>query len=311
MMAFFLLMVAAERHHRGAAARARGILRAHQPAGAFRFGSGQPFGGRTPNEEGNTVSTSGVLTIQPGPQPVVMDIEDDDSDMPARPVPRRTGPEGPEDLDETPRPAMEAPPYPRPGAEAPRGGPAEAPSSQADPTRISEAALRHELAQREQEAFEQPPRNCARHRGRPGTGHLARQLLVEQTAEGLRIQLVDAERQPISRWAARRRMNGRWRCWCAWPRRRRDCPTGRDLRLYRCHAVPRRRRPQQLGPLRRARQCDPPPAAGSRAARGPHPQRQRPCRSRPAAAGPAPGRGEPPRFHHAAAPGADGTRPMT
>ncbi len=185
MMAFFLLMVAAERHHRGAAARARGILRAHQPAGAFRFGSGQPFGGRTPNEEGNTVSTSGVLTIQPGPQPVVMDIEDDDSDMPARPVPRRTGPEGPEDLDETPRPAMEAPPYPRPGAEAPRGGPAEAPSSQADPTRISEAALRHELAQREQEAFEQTATQLREAiAADPALADLARQLLVEQTGRG-------------------------------------------------------------------------------------------------------------------------------
>ncbi|MDW8399995.1 MAG: OmpA family protein, partial [Acetobacteraceae bacterium] len=68
----------------------------------------------------------------------------------------------------------------------------------ADLARAAEAALAEELARREEEALrETAERLRAAVGGDPQLADLARHLLIEQVPEGLRIQLVDAERQPM------------------------------------------------------------------------------------------------------------------
>ena len=67
MMAFFLLMwllnATTEEQRRGLADYfAPTNLLARSVSG-----SGQPFGGRTPNDDGNSTSTQGAITIQPKP----------------------------------------------------------------------------------------------------------------------------------------------------------------------------------------------------------------------------------------------------
>ena len=197
MMAFFLLMwllnATTEEQRRGLADYfAPTNLLARSVSG-----SGQPFGGRTPNDDGNVTSTAGAMTMQPGRLPMVMDIEEDDSDTMARPQPRREGPEGREDAD-NPRLVVATPPGAQAGPEAPRGGPAETPAPEARPENLGEAELRRELARREREAFERVADQIREAvASDPALADLARQMLVEQTPEGLRIQLVDAERQPM------------------------------------------------------------------------------------------------------------------
>ena len=197
MMAFFLLMwllnATTEEQRRGLADYfAPTNLLARSVSG-----SGQPFGGRTPNDDGNVTSTAGAITVQPGRLPVVMDIEEDDTDTPARPMPRRDGPEGREDA-EDPRLVAPTPPGALAGPEPPRGGPSEAPAPEARPAAVGEADLRRELARREREAFEQAAEQIREAvAADPALAELARQMLVEQTPEGLRIQLLDAERQPM------------------------------------------------------------------------------------------------------------------
>ena len=193
MMAFFLLMwllnATTEEQRRGLADYfAPTNLLARSVSG-----SGQPFGGRTPNDDGNVTSNSGVATIQPGRLPAVMDIEEDDTETPAQPMPRREGPPGPEEA-ERPHLTVPSPPGTPAGPEAPRGGPAEAPA----PESLGEAELRRELARREREAFEAAAAQIREAvAADPALADLARQMLVEQTPEGLRIQLIDADRQPM------------------------------------------------------------------------------------------------------------------
>ena len=195
MMAFFLLMwllnATTEEQRRGLADYfAPTNLLARSVSG-----SGQPFGGQTPNDTGNQTSTTGAITLQQGRLPIVMDIEEDESDTPARPVPRRDGPEGVEDTERA-RTVAAAPPGARDGAEPPQGGPAETPDP--TPEALGEAELRRELARREREAFDRAAEQIREAvAADPALADLARQLRVEQTPEGLRIQLLDTERQPM------------------------------------------------------------------------------------------------------------------
>jgi chemotaxis protein MotB len=64
--------------------------------------------------------------------------------------------------------------------------------------RLADGALRAELARRERASFEQAAEELrAAVRDDPALAELARQLRVEQVPEGLRIQILDAERQPM------------------------------------------------------------------------------------------------------------------
>ena len=93
-------------------------------------------------------------------------------------------------------------PWPRlrvPGCPAPpREGPAARPTDRPDPEQLAEVELRAELARREQAAFEQAAEQLRQAvESDPALADMARQLMIEHVPEGLRIQLLDAERQPM------------------------------------------------------------------------------------------------------------------
>jgi chemotaxis protein MotB len=119
---------------------------------------------------------------RPAPSPCLPDVEtEEDHQTPARPTPLRDGPEGEEEAEPRRFRAAAPPPRPKPRPacplrrRAPRGA-----------------------ARREREAFERAAEEIRAAVARdPALAELSRQLLIEQTPEGLRIQLLDAERQPM------------------------------------------------------------------------------------------------------------------
>ena len=95
-------------------------------------------------------------------------------------------------------PALPPPNPPRPPL-PPRPDQMEVPhAAQPDTAVIPDAALREELAKRERVALERAAEDIrAAVRDDPALAELARQLVVEQVPEGLRIQILDAERRPM------------------------------------------------------------------------------------------------------------------
>ena len=89
MMAFFLLMwllnATTEEQRRGLA----DYFNPTNVMGQRASGSGQPFGGRTPNAEGQASSDASSHRLETGPRPVIFDLEEDDSDTPASPTEKR------------------------------------------------------------------------------------------------------------------------------------------------------------------------------------------------------------------------------
>ncbi len=73
-----------------------------------------------------------------------------------------------------------------------------APAQGADARSLSDSDLRGEFRRREREAFERAAEDIRRAvAADPALAELGQQLRIEQTPEGLRIQLLDAERQPM------------------------------------------------------------------------------------------------------------------
>ncbi|WP_203073123.1 flagellar motor protein MotB [Falsiroseomonas ponticola] len=195
MMAFFLLMwllnATTEEQRRGIA----DYFAPTNVMGAAQTGSGQPFGGRTPHESAPMAQNAGAVTVQRGRIPVLSDVDlEDESEQVARPTPMREGPDG-EDEDATPRRVRQA----RADAETGDADPRRlGEGTESDARALSDAALRAEAARREREAFERAAEEIRQMVAQdPALAELGRQLLVEQTPQGLRIQLVDAERSPM------------------------------------------------------------------------------------------------------------------
>ena len=201
MMAFFLLMwllnaTTEEQRH--------GIADYFAPSNALgrsASGSGDPFGGRTPHSSEPMTQDAGAIRLERGPMPVLPDVEiEDESATLTRPVPMRAGPEG-EDEDAEPRRVRSAHPDAPPGDHDPRtlAAPRHAPpAAQADARLLSDAEIHGEHARRERAAFEQAAEEIRRVvASDPALADLGRQLLIEQAPEGLRIQLLDGERQPM------------------------------------------------------------------------------------------------------------------
>jgi chemotaxis protein MotB len=195
MMAFFLLMwllnATTEEQRRGLA----DYFAPSNVMGQNQTGAGQPFGGRTPNESAQVTQNAGAIRLQRGPLPVLEDVEvEEDVQTVARPVPRREGPEG-EDEDAELRRIRQARADLPPGDADPREMQRQA---EADARALTDAALRAEHQRREREAFERAAEDIrAAVAEDPLLAELAQQLLVEQVPEGLRIQLLDADRQPM------------------------------------------------------------------------------------------------------------------
>jgi chemotaxis protein MotB len=171
MMAFFLLMwllnATSEEQRRGLA----DFFSPNNVLARANSGSGQPFGGKTPHADGTSLSDSGAVRVERGQAPFTLDIEED-GEVPAPPP---------------------SPPLP------PRPDQTEVPhAAQPDPAAIPDAALREEVAKRERVALERAAEDIrAAVRDDPALAELARQLVVEQVPEGLRLQILDAERQPM------------------------------------------------------------------------------------------------------------------
>jgi chemotaxis protein MotB len=193
MMAFFLLMwllnATTEEQRRGIA----DFFAPSNVMSRSNSGAGEPFGGRTPHQSEQMTQDAGAITVQRGPKPTLPDVEVEDDTIPARPVPLRDGPEG-EEEDANPRRVRTARADAPPGDQDPRQRRAEG----ADARNLSDAELRAEHERRERESFERAADEIRRVIAQdPALADLGRQLLIEQTPEGLRIQLLDAERQPM------------------------------------------------------------------------------------------------------------------
>jgi chemotaxis protein MotB len=195
MMAFFLLMwllnATTEEQRRGLA----DYFAPSNVMGQNQTGAGQPFGGRTPNESAQVTQNAGAIRLQRGPLPVLEDVEvEEDVQTVARPVPKRDAPEG-EDEEAELRRIRQARADMPPGDADPREAQRQA---EADARELTDAALRTEHQRREREAFERAAEEIrAAVAQDPALADLGPQLLVEQVPEGLRIQLLDADRQPM------------------------------------------------------------------------------------------------------------------
>ncbi|HZH47549.1 MAG TPA: flagellar motor protein MotB [Roseococcus sp.] len=197
MMAFFLLMwllnATTEEQRRGLA----DYFNPNHAMSNGSSGTGQPFGGSTPNDTGRMASTSGSVRVERGPRPVLLDLEEeDDSDRPAEPFPRREGPAGDADTppERTARAGGEG--EGRDDARSALGREGTAAESQA--ARLTDQALAAELARREQAGFEAAAAQLRDTlRSDPALAEVARQTLIEIVPQGLRIQLLEADGQPM------------------------------------------------------------------------------------------------------------------
>ncbi|MBK1659884.1 flagellar motor protein MotB [Paracraurococcus ruber] len=187
MMAFFLLMwllnATSDDQRRGLA----DYFAPSSALGRSSSGSGEPFGGKTPNSDGDMVSDNGAIRVELGRAPVRLDIEE----------------EGESDI--LPEKAAQKPPQPL-GEETPQVSGAVAVDGTAQPNstaalsaeQLGDQTLRAELNRRETQAFERAAEDLRRQvQDDPALAELGRQLVIEQVPEGMRIQILDAERSPM------------------------------------------------------------------------------------------------------------------
>ncbi len=178
MMAFFLLMWLL---NATTETQRKGLADYFAPSNALSRGSngtGLPFGGKTPNSEGSLASDRGAVQVGPDAPPITTPEEDADDPVPItaptqrQPPPAATAP----NADATP-----ARPLPPAAARAP-----------------TDADLQAELDRREKAAFEQAAQQIRDAvRADPALADLGRQLMIDLTPEGLRVQLVDEDKQPM------------------------------------------------------------------------------------------------------------------
>ncbi len=199
MMAFFLLMWLL---NATTEAQRKGLADYFSPNSVLSHnssGTGQPFGGRTAFSEGAMLSDLGSPQVTVGQQPVVDQVEDDNSDVVVQSRPHRDDPKSKEpDLGGLPPPK----PPPRLVRNAAPAGPMAVTATTAGhgdaPRKPNEAELRAELEKREMQAFEQAAQQIREAVSNdPQLQELARQLMIDMTPEGLRIQIRDADREPM------------------------------------------------------------------------------------------------------------------
>jgi len=228
MMAFFLLMWllnATTEEQR------TGLADYFAPTNLFGrsvSGSGQPFGGKTPNDTGTSVSTDGipqVLTGKPSPQ---VAVDEDDTDTPAQPPARATAAEVARDTEDDAGPgradSRRVTPLEQPGPNrqllvkggdysASRLTPPAMPGQNPPPDATAADAVAPRAAAAGPSGPEAAAQDDARRESRalahagarlleairkdPALQDAAGQLLIDSIPEGLRIQVVDAEQRPM------------------------------------------------------------------------------------------------------------------
>ena len=193
MMAFFLVMWLL---NTTTPEQRKGLADYFSPNNALNSGhsgSGKPFGGKTPFDQGELVSDQGAESVLPAVVPSNPEADDDD------------------DADATmPKPADQPPPT---VANEQDGGTATASVRQAAQPGASvqvvavttpaagaaaEAARQAEQQRQERQTFAEAAEQMRQAvRDDPNLAELARQLVIDQTPEGMRIQILDADRQPM------------------------------------------------------------------------------------------------------------------
>lgn len=177
MMAFFLLMwllnATTQEQKRGLA----DYFSPNSHLSRTTSGIGAPFGGRSPSVDAALLSDKGAVEmLKTQPYPVV-DADDDTGDTPAQVAP-------------SPSPGAAVMPTLR---EAARN----VPDSTA-PASPSDADVKKENERRERQLFERAAQQMREAvASDPALADVARQLAIDITPEGLRIQLLDAERTPM------------------------------------------------------------------------------------------------------------------
>ena len=191
MMAFFLLMwllnATTEDQRKGLADYfSPNNLLSHASSG-----TGEPFGGHTAFDNGALVSDRGSVQIAEGKRPVVEDTGEGEAvqNNPSGPSAGRAGASSRRQAPTvSPSPAVRG----LLPATAGATGPAKAGQKR------SQAELQAELARRERIAFEAAARQIRDAvRNDPALAELARQLAIDVTPEGLRIQIFDEDNRPM------------------------------------------------------------------------------------------------------------------
>jgi chemotaxis protein MotB len=203
MMAFFLLMwllnATTEDQRKGLADYfSPSNLMSHASSG-----TGEPFGGHTAFDEGAMVSDRGAVQITAGKRPVIERTEDGEDPVLTEYHRTKSGEgvgQGPalEEPDADPQEAkslgqkgLHAAPGPGGGSDVLRDG-------QPDTRPITPADVAAEKARLEKAAFESAAEQIREAvRGDPALADLAKQLAIDMTPDGLRIQIVDEIRQPM------------------------------------------------------------------------------------------------------------------
>ena len=225
MMAFFMLMWLL---NATTEVQRTGLADYFAPTNLFgrsASGSGKPFGGKTPNDAGTSVSSDGSPQIIKGHQSPQQDVAEADTDTPATPLAQSDTTNGATDgasratTDDADQPARMSRDGLIPGMaiqagqgrqEVVQGGDYAAARLTPDPNRDippdptaadvarREAAAIQSDAQREQRTMEQAGAQLlAAIRRDPSLQDEAGQITVDTVPEGLRIQVVDAERRPM------------------------------------------------------------------------------------------------------------------
>lgn len=215
MMAFFLLMwllnATTEDQRKGLADYfSPNNLLSHASSG-----TGQPFGGHTVFDKGALVSDRGAMQVLVGRRPVVQDPQEDDD---ASPPQAGDAPQGAVNASASAAASASAPPPAGAAATLDRSTtqatlpqtalsqavPAQA-STTAGKTPASvvsrtptDAELEAERARREKKAFEQAAEQLKQAvQADPALSGLTRQLAIDITPEGLRIQMLDEDRSAM------------------------------------------------------------------------------------------------------------------
>ena len=203
MMAFFLLMwllnATTEEQKRGLA----DYFSPNNMMSRTTSGFGMPFGGTTPNVDGSLASDRGAVQVTNGPTHPNIDADETEGDVPATAAKQRTS--GPSLLtmaedggaaSVTPLAAL--PDTLRPLVNQPEVGRIKPP-----PPLSKEAVAEAERDQHERAAFERAAEQIREAvRSDPALEGLAKQLAIDLTPEGLRIQIMDEDRRPMFAFGA-------------------------------------------------------------------------------------------------------------
>ncbi|WP_428492046.1 flagellar motor protein MotB [Rhodopila sp.] len=202
MMAFFLLMwllnATTEDQRKGLADYfSPNNLLSHASSG-----TGQPFGGHTAFDDGALVSDRGAVEIVQGKRPVVERTDDGEDPVYTETHRAKSGDgvgQGPatedQDSDTDDKPMGQKATRPAPG---PGGASDVIRQGQPDTHTITAADLAAEKARQEKAAFEQAARQIQDAvRSDPALADLAKQLTIDMTPEGLRVQIVDEVKLPM------------------------------------------------------------------------------------------------------------------